>query len=200
MFNKILCFRACKPRGVPPQVLTLTCGKAHVYFWSNKSRKRHLDFDNPDTTDPNSAISLLFIDSKKEKKLTQISELVFRFESFIIFVECRDLDSAQKLVSLAIACGFKEFGITSVSKRVIVGIRCSIRFKVPLGDTQKIIIIYGIHWTCRIYDILLFFIRCFMIYSWLSVCIIINHVRYNYWVGGCYCSIMMIVFFFYIIL
>ena len=88
---------------------------------------------------------------KKEKKLTQISELVFRFESFIIFVECRDLDSAQKLVSLAIACGFKEFGITSVSKRVIVGIRCSIRFKVPLGDTQKIIIIYGIHWTVLSY-------------------------------------------------
>ena len=71
----------------------------------------------------------------QKKKLTQISELVFRFESLIIFVECMDLDSAQKWVSLAIACGFKELGITSVSKKVIVGIQFSIWFEVPLGDT-----------------------------------------------------------------
>lgn len=87
--------------------------------------------------DPDSVISLLFADSTK---LTQLSELVFRFEPLIIAVECRDLNSAQNLVSLAIACGFRESGITSVSKRVIVGIRCSIRMEVPLGDTQKIMV------------------------------------------------------------
>ncbi|XWS12834.1 hypothetical protein CRYUN_Cryun37aG0124300 [Craigia yunnanensis] len=94
-------------------------------------------FITHDTADPDSVISLLFTDSTK---LTQTSELVFRFEPLIIAVECSDLDSAQKLVSLAIACGFRESGITSVSKRVIVGIRCSIRLEVPLGDTQKIMV------------------------------------------------------------
>ncbi|KAK6283553.1 hypothetical protein POUND7_002505 [Theobroma cacao] len=94
-------------------------------------------FITHDMADPDSVISLLFADSTK---LTQLSELVFRFEPLIIAVECRDLNSAQNLVSLAIACGFRESGITSVSKRVIVGIRCSIRMEVPLGDTQKIMV------------------------------------------------------------
>ncbi|KAK9022971.1 hypothetical protein V6N11_003207 [Hibiscus sabdariffa] len=94
-------------------------------------------FITHDRADPDSVISLLFSDSTK---LTQDSELVFRFEPLIIAVECRDLNSAQSLVSLAIACGFRESGITSASKRVIVGIRCSIRMEVPLGDTQKIMV------------------------------------------------------------
>ncbi|XP_022723296.1 tRNA wybutosine-synthesizing protein 2/3/4 [Durio zibethinus] len=94
-------------------------------------------FITHDIADPDSVISLLFADSTK---LTPICELVFRFEPLIIAVECRDLNSAQNLVSLAISCGFRESGITSVSKRVIVGIRCSIRLEVPLGDTQKIMV------------------------------------------------------------
>ncbi|KAK9133426.1 hypothetical protein Scep_012954 [Stephania cephalantha] len=57
----------------------------------------------------------------------------FQVEPFILAVECRDLDSAQRLVSIAVASGFRESGISSASKRVIVGIRCSIRLEVPLG-------------------------------------------------------------------
>lgn len=37
-------------------------------------------------------------------------ELVFRFEPLIIAVECVDVESAQKLVSTAISCGFRESG------------------------------------------------------------------------------------------
>ncbi|XWS18200.1 hypothetical protein CRYUN_Cryun32bG0022600 [Craigia yunnanensis] len=68
-------------------------------------------FITHDTADPDSVISLLFTYSTK---FTQISELVFRFEPLIIAVECRDINSAQNLVSLAISCGFRESGITSV--------------------------------------------------------------------------------------
>ncbi|XVF40751.1 hypothetical protein PTKIN_Ptkin01aG0140400 [Pterospermum kingtungense] len=96
-------------------------------------------FITHDTADPDSVISLLFTNTDSTK-LTPIGDLVFRFEPLIVAVECRDLKSAQNLVSLAIACGFRESGITSVSKRVIVGIRCSIRLEVPLGDTQKIMV------------------------------------------------------------
>lgn len=55
-------------------------------------------------------------------------------------MECKDIYSAQSLVSIAISCGFRESGITSVSKRVIVAIRCSIRLEVPLGDTHKLMV------------------------------------------------------------
>lgn len=65
---------------------------------------------------------------------------MFRFEPLIIAVECKDVEAAQFLVSLAISCGFRESGITSVSKRVIVAIRCSIRLEVPLGGTRKMMV------------------------------------------------------------
>lgn len=65
---------------------------------------------------------------------------MFRFEPLIIAVECKDIEAAQFLVSLAISSGFRESGITSVNKRVIIAIRCSIRLEVPLGDTEKIMV------------------------------------------------------------
>lgn len=43
------------------------------------------------------------------------------------------MDAAHGLVGLAVSSGFRESGISSVGKRVIVGIRCSIRLEVPLG-------------------------------------------------------------------
>ncbi|CAN4105808.1 unnamed protein product [Withania somnifera] len=66
--------------------------------------------------------------------------LVFRFEPLIIAVECKDIEAAQFLVSLGILSGFRESGITSVSKRVIIAIRCSIRMEVPLGDCEKLMV------------------------------------------------------------
>lgn len=54
-------------------------------------------------------------------------------------VECVDVAAAQRIVSLAIKSGFRESGITSVSKRVIVGIRCSIKLEVPLGDEDRVL-------------------------------------------------------------
>lgn len=65
---------------------------------------------------------------------------MFRFEPLIIAVESENVTAAQSLVSLAIACGFRESGITSVSKRTIIAIRCSIRLEVPLGNTQKLMV------------------------------------------------------------
>ncbi|KAL3519466.1 hypothetical protein ACH5RR_017615 [Cinchona calisaya] len=66
--------------------------------------------------------------------------LLFKFEPLIIAVECRNVEAAQFLVSLAISCGFRESGITNLSKRVIVGIRCSIRLEVPLGSSERVIV------------------------------------------------------------
>lgn len=48
--------------------------------------------------------------------------------------------SAQSLVSKAIACGFRESGITNSNKRVIIAIRCSIRLEVPLGSNREIMV------------------------------------------------------------
>ncbi|GMH05307.1 hypothetical protein Nepgr_007147 [Nepenthes gracilis] len=98
-------------------------------------------FISHEPADPNSVLNLLFPSDSPLHDSTQPSDLVFRFEPFILAVECRDVGSAQFLVSLAISCGFRESGITSVSnKRVIIAVRCSIRLEVPLGSTRKIMV------------------------------------------------------------
>lgn len=65
---------------------------------------------------------------------------MFRFEPLIVAVECRSVGDAHKLVSIASACGFRESGISSVGRRVIVGIRCSIRLEVPLGGSNGLLV------------------------------------------------------------
>nr|POF15837.1 trna wybutosine-synthesizing protein 2/3/4 [Quercus suber] len=83
-----------------------------------------------------SVISLLFPDSPTHFEPEPESKLVLRFEPLIVAVECKDLASAQSLVSTARSAGFRESDITNANnKRVIVAIRCSIRLEVPLGTT-----------------------------------------------------------------
>lgn len=99
-------------------------------------------FISHDPIEPHLILSLLF-PLKSTQPVTEVTELhslVFRFEPLIIAVECKDVEAAQFLVSLAISSGFRESGITSVNKRVIIAIRCSIRLEVPLGDTEKIMV------------------------------------------------------------
>ncbi|KAF3796766.1 tRNA wybutosine-synthesizing protein 2/3/4 [Nymphaea thermarum] len=66
--------------------------------------------------------------------------MVFRFEPFILAVDCIDVTSAHSLVAMAISCGFRESGISSVSKRIMVAIRCSIRLEVPLGEMGRMMV------------------------------------------------------------
>ncbi|KAM7264602.1 hypothetical protein ACFE04_002285 [Oxalis oulophora] len=88
--------------------------------------------------DVDSVLSLLFDNGDADGD--DDGELVLRFEPLIVAIECRDLESAQGMVALAIRCGFRESGITSANgKRVIVGVRCSIRMEVPLGERRNVL-------------------------------------------------------------
>ncbi|KAD0533610.1 hypothetical protein R6Q59_016587 [Mikania micrantha] len=97
-------------------------------------------FITHEPADPFSIQNLIF-PLNPTTKSTTMENLVFRFEPLIIAVECKDVYSAQKLVSLATSCGFRESGITNMNKkRVIVAIRCSIRLEVPLGNTHEMMV------------------------------------------------------------
>ncbi|XP_059317523.1 tRNA wybutosine-synthesizing protein 2/3/4-like isoform X1 [Lycium ferocissimum] len=103
-----------------------------------KSKGGQWVFISHEKTQPHVILSLFF---PLNKSIQLNDTLVFRFEPLIIAVECKDIESASFLVSLAISSGFRESGITSVSKkRVIIAIRCSIRMEVPLGDSDKIMV------------------------------------------------------------
>jgi tRNA(Phe) wybutosine-synthesizing methylase Tyw3 len=66
--------------------------------------------------------------------------LVFRFEPFILALECCTPEAAQLLVSCALSSGFRESGITSMGRRNIVGVRCSIRMEVPIAEDGELLI------------------------------------------------------------
>ncbi|KAG0483945.1 hypothetical protein HPP92_012029 [Vanilla planifolia] len=97
-----------------------------------------------DPADPEALVNLLFEHSRHSGENETVGEeggiLVFRFEPLIVAVDCKDVASAQELVSTAISCGFRESGITSIQKRVMVAIRCSIRLEVPLGQIGLIMV------------------------------------------------------------
>ncbi|XP_043692125.1 tRNA wybutosine-synthesizing protein 2/3/4 [Telopea speciosissima] len=116
----------------PSQTTSTTATK------KKKARGGSWLFITHDPADPNSVVDLLFrADSTPPD---QHGELVFRFEPFILAVECKDVVSAQSLVSAAISCGFRESGITNAHKRIIIAVRCSIRLEVPLGETDRIMV------------------------------------------------------------
>ncbi|XP_073014133.1 tRNA wybutosine-synthesizing protein 2/3/4 isoform X4 [Typha latifolia] len=95
-------------------------------------------FVSHEPADPDAVVDILFKGHQDETLVG--GDLVFRFEPLIIAVDCRDAAAAQELVSSAISSGFRESGITSLRRRVMVAIRCSIRLEVPLGQLGKIIV------------------------------------------------------------
>nr|POE67462.1 trna wybutosine-synthesizing protein 2/3/4 [Quercus suber] len=108
---------------------------------NKKSKGGSWLFVSHDPADTDSVLSLLFPDSATRSEPELESELVLRFEPLIVAVECKDLASAQSLVSTARSAGFRESGITNANnKRVIVAIRCSIRLEVPLGTTESVMV------------------------------------------------------------
>ncbi|XP_074307515.1 tRNA wybutosine-synthesizing protein 2/3/4-like [Silene latifolia] len=127
----------------PSYFTTSSCsGRISIFSHKpNSSKGGTWAFISHEPVDSNPVLDLIFPPNQTESTQPESGELVFRFEPLIIAIECRDVGSAQFMVSLAISCGFRESGITSVSgKRVIIAIRCSIRMEVPLGCKGRIMV------------------------------------------------------------
>lgn len=88
------------------------------------------------------------IDSNSRLVATPVSDrsaswkqLVFRFEPFILAVECSDIDTAQQTIQVARLAGFRESGATiGTHGRVIVDIRCSIRIEAPVAEGGRLLV------------------------------------------------------------
>ncbi|KAL0023672.1 hypothetical protein WJX77_012323 [Trebouxia sp. C0004] len=75
-----------------------------------------------------------------KQRMMSGAKLIFRFEPFILAAECRDMPTAQQLVSVAREAGFRESGVTATKARIIAGIRCSLRLEVPVADAGRMLV------------------------------------------------------------
>lgn len=68
---------------------------------------------------------------KEEYDQTSVKRyILYKFEPMILHVKCRDQETANKLYSQAMSCGFRESGI---GPNLLVAIRISIKLDVPVG-------------------------------------------------------------------
>jgi tRNA wybutosine-synthesizing protein 5 len=64
----------------------------------------------------------------------------FRFEPFILSVECENMQVATKFLQVALGAGFRESGLTSVSRRIMLSVRCSIRLETAVMRDNKMLV------------------------------------------------------------
>ncbi|KAJ1978826.1 hypothetical protein H4R35_001744 [Dimargaris xerosporica] len=57
----------------------------------------------------------------------------YKFEPLAIHVQARTLEAAQRLLTVALACGYRNSGVVVSSKRHMVAIRSSLRIDAPIA-------------------------------------------------------------------
>ena len=67
-------------------------------------------------------------------------ELWFKIEGFILHIACRDIESAQKLLSLAKKVGLKRSGIISTASKVMVEIISSEILETPISKNNQLMV------------------------------------------------------------
>ncbi|ESP01422.1 hypothetical protein LOTGIDRAFT_157605 [Lottia gigantea] len=66
---------------------------------------------------------------------------VFKFEPFVLHVQCKCIEDAQKLHTVAIASGFRNSGITIGSKgKIIMAVRSTHSLEVPLSIKGEVLV------------------------------------------------------------
>ncbi|KAL2085291.1 hypothetical protein ACEWY4_018611 [Coilia grayii] len=92
--------------------------------------------------------SWLFVTHQKCNEEDVISGLqkargtaVFKFEPFVLHVQCKDIESARLLLSVAVHAGFRNSGV-SIGKRgkIILAVRSTHGLEVPLSHMGEVLV------------------------------------------------------------
>ncbi|CAC5393554.1 TYW3 [Mytilus coruscus] len=68
-------------------------------------------------------------------------DCVFKFEPFVLHVQCRAIDFAQLLLQCAVQSGFRNSGISLGKKgKIIVGVRSTHSMEVPLSHSGQLLV------------------------------------------------------------
>ncbi|KAK6644130.1 hypothetical protein RUM43_000397 [Polyplax serrata] len=70
-----------------------------------------------------------------------VGDLLFKFEPFILHIQCSQLEKAKQLHTIAVGAGFRESGLT-VGKhgKIMLAIRSNLRLEVPLSQDSVMLV------------------------------------------------------------
>ncbi len=117
----------------PDYVSTSSCSGRTVIYRNDESKKQGCQWilvKHELLTADDDVWSLL-----NNKGDDEAGVITLKFEPFILHVQCRDLDSAKRLMTLAVDTGFRNSGIT-IGKpgKIVLAIRSTQGLEVPLTD------------------------------------------------------------------
>ena len=62
---------------------------------------------------------------------------ILKFEPFVLHVQCKDLDCAKKLLTIALSSGFRNSGIVpSKANRFVLAVRATLTLELPVTDQE----------------------------------------------------------------
>lgn len=124
-------------------VTTSSCSGRILLFYENSNKKKN-QCEWPYVTHEVSKFSEFYKSLKEFEKIysSKLKEgtLMLKQESLILHVQCKDLESAKKILMIAQTNGFKHSGITALSKKIIVEISGSLRIENLIGIGGKILV------------------------------------------------------------
>ncbi|XP_041126266.1 tRNA wybutosine-synthesizing protein 3 homolog [Polyodon spathula] len=124
--------------------------ECHSYFTTSSCSGRIILIDgvSDNTEVQKQNCSWLFVTHQKCQKEDVLSGLqkacgdaVFKFEPFVLHVQCKQLEDAQLLHSVAINSGFRNSGITVGKKgKIIMAVRSTHCLEVPLSHKGQVLV------------------------------------------------------------
>ncbi|KAL4239799.1 tRNA methyltransferase tyw3 [Mactra antiquata] len=83
----------------------------------------------------------IMLDALKEKLVNIEGNAVFKFEPFVMHIQCRSLDDAQLMLRTAVGSGYRNSGISVGNKgKFITAIRSTHSLEVPLTNCGKLLV------------------------------------------------------------
>lgn len=73
--------------------------------------------------------------------LEPTDDILFKHEPFVMHVQCRSVDAAQRLLQIALECGFRESGIVLGKTKTMVGVRTTANMlELPLVVAGQLVV------------------------------------------------------------
>ncbi|KAH9512987.1 tRNA methyltransferase tyw3 [Bulinus truncatus] len=118
------------------------------YFTTSSCSGRILIFENSSQKVEKKGCKWLYVSHSfvtLEDCLTNLSaiedEAVFKFEPFVMHIQCRTLEDAQKLHQAAVASGFRNSGITIGNKgKIMMAVRSTHSLEAPLSSKGNLLV------------------------------------------------------------